>query len=430
MSLLDRTIREISNRIRFKLHYSSYMKSQFYSKEELKNIQVNKLRHIAQEAIQNVPFYQNLKSNVNFNSFTLEELTKFPIVSKDIIRNNPDLFISTKINKKRAQWSHTSGSSGKPFHFIVPDNSDSIENIMAARAWSMGSSYQYHPGDAVISLRSYAPKEGQPLLRRKGNYWYLSAFDMNKQNLDFYLNTIEESGAKIIRGYASSLYIFSLLLKENNIKIKQVKTLITSSESILPQYRQTIENHWGIKVLDWYGQNERTITVQQCSHGNYHNNDEYGIIELDENNQIIATSLINDVMPFIRYATSDIAVRLDSIPQKCPCNRNLSIPFKEIDGRADDILIKPDNTKIPTANMYTAMQVFETIKQFHIIQKTDKSLHIKLVGYSVISEVEIQQIKHALSLRVGELPMTIEIVDEIERNRTTGKIKAIETLIK
>ncbi|MFN8361771.1 MAG: hypothetical protein U0264_17825 [Candidatus Kapaibacterium sp.] len=406
------------------------MRSQYFSKDELKNIQIEKLKYIIQEAILNVPFYQSLKSKINFDSFSLEELTKFPIVNKDIIRNNLDLFISKKVNKKTAQWSHTSGSSGKPFHFIVPNNSDSIENIVAARAWSMGNSYEYHPGDPVISLRSYAPKDGQSLLRRKGNYWYLSAFDMNNKNLNYYLNTIEASGAKIIRGYASSLYIFTLLLKENNIKINQVKTLVTSSESCLPQYRKVIEDHWGIKVLDWYGQNERTVTVQQCSYGNYHNNDEYGIIELDENNQIIATSLINAAMPFIRYGTSDIAVRLDTNIGQCPCKRNLSIPFKEIDGRSDDILIKLDNTKIPTANIYTAMQVFEKIKQFQITQQVDKSLVIKLVGYSTISDTDIQQIKQSLALRVGELHMAFETVDVIERSRLTGKIKAIETLIK
>lgn len=429
MSLLDRTIREISNRISFKLHYNSYMKSQFYSKEELKNIQVKKLRHIAQEAIQNVPFYQNLKSNINFNPFTLEELTKFPIVSKDIIRNNPDLFISTKINKKRAQWSHTSGSSGKPFYFILPYSSEAIENIMIARSWSMGDSYLYSPGDPIISLRSYAPKEGESLLRKKGNNWYLSAFDMNLENLDFYLSVIKKSGSKILRGYPSSLYIFTLLLQENNVKINQIKTLVTSSESLLPKYRRTIENYWGVNVIDWYGQNERTVTVQQCSHGNYHNNDEYGIVELDSDNQIIATSLLNDMMPFIRYSTGDIAIPNKTNVSQCKCGRTLSIPFFGIEGRSDDLLEKANGTKVPSINIYTFMHEFDKINQFKVVQNIDYSLDVLLVASEKLTTDYLSKLFYEYKQRLGDIEIRLTEVEYIDRSRTTGKIKVIESML-
>lgn len=405
------------------------MQSQFFEPKKLQSIQTDKLKHIIFQAVHHVPYYKHLKDKVDFRRFSIEEINKFPVVNKEIIRNNLDMFIHEKVNKNRAQWSHTSGSSGKPFHFIVPFYSDSFENIMSARAWSMGASYQYKPNDPVVSIRSYAPKQGESLLRRKDNYWYLSAFDINESNLDFYLNTIKKSEAKIIRGYASSVYIFSLLLKEKNIHLDSIKTLVTSSESFLPQYRETIENHWGFKVLDWYGQNERSVTVQQCAFGNYHNNDEYGLIELDENNQILATSLNNDVMPLIRYATGDIAVKSENTGH-CECMRGLSVPFKGIDGRSDDILVKSDNTKIPTANIYTAMQVFEKIKQFKITQNIDKTLKIEIVEHSPMSESEKEQIKVALSYRVGDLQMSIHITPEIIRNQKTGKVKAIESLIK
>ncbi|MBS1537292.1 MAG: phenylacetate--CoA ligase family protein [Bacteroidetes bacterium] len=406
------------------------MQSQFFDKKKLQSIQTDKLKHILYQAVHHVPYYHHLKSKIDFNKFSQNELNKFPVVDKELIRNNLDMFISDKINKKYSQWSHTSGSSGKPFHFILPFYSDSFENIMSARAWSMGLNYQYKPNDPIISLRSYAPKQGEPLLRRRKNIWYLSAFDINENNLEFYQKTIQESGAKIIRGYASSIYIFSLLLKEKQVHLDTIKTVVTSSESFLPKYREAIEEHWGFKVLDWYGQNERSVTVQQCSFGNYHNNDEYGIVELDENSQILATSLNNDVMPLIRYATSDIAIKLEHNIGACECKRGLSIPFKGIDGRSDDILLKDDSTKIPTANIYTAMQVFEKIKQFKITQNTDKSLRIELVEHSPIIQSELDEIRVALSYRVGDLPMTFQIVPEIIRSQKTGKIKAIESFIK
>lgn len=429
LPFLLRLRRHIITNYYVKRYYSSLLKSQFWSQDELRNLQTEKCKHIIKTAVESVPFYKHLAKEIDFSRFSLDVLGMLPVVSKEVIRNSPEKFISKHVDISRAYWSHTSGSSGKPFHFVLPLNtSDAYEEMMASRAWTMGKNYQYSLGDPVISLRSYAPKEGEPLYKVRKNIWYLSAFDLNKKNLDEYLTVIKRSQAKIIRGYASSLYIFTLLLKENNVQIPQIQSLVTSSENMLPHFRETIESFWGINVLDWYGQNERTVTVQQCSYGNYHNNDEYGYIELDNHNQIIVTSLNNDAMPFIRYATGDIAI---PIPEKiiCPCGRGLSIPFAGIDGRSDDILIKPDGTRVPTANIYTAMQTIEEISQFKICQNKDFSLTVTLVGNSYLDERVFNKVRLSLVPRVGNLTMRFEAVDEIIRDRKTGKIKTVESLI-
>lgn len=416
-------------KINFARHYNSFMQSQFLSSDELHHIQEQRLRNIIKVALEKVPYYQILSKEINPEGFRIEDLQLFPIVSKEIMRNRLVDFISTNINQQSAYWSHTSGSSGKPFHFVLPlDTSDAYEDVVAARAWSMGKEYSYRPTDPIISLRSYAPKEGEPLFKRRKNVWYVSAFDINKKNLDEYLSVITKSGAKLIRGYASSIYIFTLLLQENNIRLNQIKSLVTSSENMLPHFRNVIETYWGVRVLDWYGQNERTVTVQQCSFGNYHNNDEYGYLELDHNNQIIATSLNNNAMPFIRYATGDIAMPVHD-RKKCPCGRGLSIPFSGINGRSDDILIKPDGTKVPTANIYTAMQVIEEISQFKITQERDSSLTITLVGNRNLDKEIFIRVKSALIPRVGNLTMNFIIKDAIERDLKTGKVKTVESLI-
>lgn len=429
LPFLLRLRRHISTGYYVKRHYSSLLKSQFWSVDELNYLQTKKCKHIVETAVQTVPFYLHLKKEIDFSRFTLDTLTMFPVVNKEIMRSNPEKFLSQKVNPARAYWSHTSGSSGKPFHFVLPlDTSDAFEEIVSSRAWTMGKDYQYSLGDPVISLRSYAPKQGEPLFKVRKNIWYLSAFDLNKKNLDEYLSVIKRSQSKIIRGYASSLYIFTLLLKENNVHIPQIQSLVTSSENMLPHFREAIESYWGINVLDWYGQNERTVTVQQCAYGNYHNNDEYGYIELDDNNQIIVTSLNNDAMPFIRYATGDIAIPIEK-KVICPCGRGLGVPFSGIDGRSDDILIKPDGTRVPTANIYTAMQTIEEISQFRICQNKNLSLTVTLVGNTELNNEVFHKVRLALIPRVGELEMYFDSVKEIPRDRKTGKIKTVESLI-
>ena len=390
---------KIKNYIFIKRNFSEYDKFQWKSAEEIERIRTKKLKDIVKKAVDFVPFYKNLDLKIDFENFSLDELKKFPVINKQVIKENFKDFYSIKFNGKA---SHTSGSTGTPFEFIVPFESDAIEKITSNRAWGMGKDYTYKSGNPIIVLRMYSPKAGEPLYKISGDYWYLSPFHINESNLALYLSVIEKSRAKIIRGYASSIYIFTLLLKQKNIKIPQIKTIVTSSETLLPAYRSVIEEYWELPVLDWYGQNERTVTVQQCWVGNYHNNDDYGIIELSDKNEIIATSLNNYVMPFIRYNTGDKAI--------------------PIEGRSDDILIKDDGTAIPTANFSTAMKNFSDLRQFQIIQEKDRSVILKVVLDNDSSQY-VNLIASEVYRRLGNIKLNIEKVPQIGRDIKTGKIK-------
>jgi len=424
--MLKDILGKIYNKIYYIWNYKKYEKFPFLSREEIKKIQLEKLKKILYIAVTTVPFYKRLNIKINWDNFTLDELKKFPIIDKEIIIHNFEDFISSKC-KFFGKLSSTSGSTGNPFKFYIPYNSEAIETFIMHRAWRMGKDYKYTPGDPVVVLRSYSPKENEPIYKidKRKNYWYLSPFHINEKNLDIYLDIIYKSKAKILRGYPSSIYIFTLLLMKKNIKIPQIKLIVTSSETLLPHYRETIENYWGIPVLDWYGQNERTVIVSQCWAGNYHNHDDYGILELNENNEIIATSLNNYVMPFIRYNTKDIAIPLDSPVKTCKCGMNLSVPFKAIQGRTDDLLIKDDGTYVPTVNIYTMMYKIKGIKNFQIIQKKDKSLLVKLVADNNFNANAENILKKELKDRLGNLKIDIKLVDEIERNKKTGKIRTI-----
>ena len=411
---------KIKNYIFIKRNFSEYDKFQWKSAEEMERIRTQKLKNIVKKAVNFVPFYKNLDLKIDFENFSLDELKKFPVINKQVIKENFKDFCSIKFNGK---VSHTSGSTGTPFEFKVPYESDAIEKITSNRAWSMGKDYTYKSGDPIIVLRTYSPKEGEPLYKISGDYWYLSPFHINESNLALYLSIIEKSKAKIIRGYASSIYIFTLLLKQKNIKVPQIKTIVTSSETLLPAYRSVIEEYWGLPVLDWYGQNERTVTVQQCWAGNYHNNDDYGIVELSDKNEIIATSLNNYVMPFIRYNTGDKAIALDGKAPICPCGRHLSIPFKGIEGRSDDILIKDDKTSIPSINIYTIMHQLDFIKQFQIIQSKNTNVVINVIGE--LDDSKKVLLSNNIRDRLGSVDIKINVVDEIKRDLSTGKIKTI-----
>ncbi|MFM8472313.1 MAG: hypothetical protein ACKOBV_02185, partial [Candidatus Kapaibacterium sp.] len=340
----DEAIRKGSNRLASAVIGRSLEHSQYWSVERLQEQARVKLRNILRAAVKQVPAYRHLETVVNFSNFTVDELRQFPVVTKEVMRANESMYRSVSWHTILAHEYKTSGSSGNRFTFLLPFWSAAREEATAYRAWGMGKTYVYRRGDPVIFLRTYAPKAGQPLFRRDAihNYWYLSPFDLNERNLSMYVDVINRSGTRLIRAYPSSLYLFTILLRDKGIRLPRIASLVTASETLLPKYRSVIEEYWGLPVLDWYGQNERTVTVQQCWAGTYHNNDEYGIVEFDGDGQIIATSLNNHVMPFIRYATGDYAEVRSGASLRCACGRTLSSPLTAIHGRADDMLCKED----------------------------------------------------------------------------------------
>ena len=128
-------------------------------------------------------------------------------------------------------------------------------------------------------------------------------------------------------------------------------------------------------------------------------------------------------MPFIRYNTNDKAIPYEGKIEKCICGRNFSIPFKGIEGRSEDILIKIDGTWIPTANFSTAMKAYTELNQFQVIQVEDRSLQLNLVINPEISKDYIDKIKLEFIQRLGELSIEVNITEQIHRDPKTGKVK-------
>jgi phenylacetate-CoA ligase len=397
----------------------------YQDKKKIDKIKLDKLKNILNYAINNIPYYKDII--IDNDNFTINELYKFPIVNKKIIQNNFKLFLpkSNKILRKSIN-SHTSGSSGLPFHFHVPKNSYSIENLILFRAWYLTGVYKL--GDPIINLRSYSPKSGEKFwsFDKENSFIYLSAFHINENTINEYVDLINKSDSKILRGYPSSVYIFSIQIEKANLKLTNIQAVITSSETLLPIYKSKIKDILNVPIFDWYGLNERLVTVQQCVNGNYHNNDDYGIIEIGNDNHIIGTSLHNDVMPFIRYDTLDIAINQET-PLKCNCGLNFSIPFHGIEGRSDDLLYKFDNTPIPTVNLYTALYEIDEIAQFKLVQLENKSLELFIVLSKNSKNINEEKILQIFINRLGPLSIDIIIVDSIERNLITGKVKTFES---
>ena len=421
----------------FNDYYASVKESQFWDTKKLLEKQNEDLASLIEHAYTHVPYYTRVMDERGLKPKDIQsknDLSKLPFLTKQLIRENFDDLIAT--NSEKGKWieSHTSGSTGQPLTFLLDLDSSARELAFSMRAWSFGS---YTPGDPIIMLRSFVPKPGEPMHYhdKRKNYHYLSAYHLTPEVMREYVKIINKSGATTLRGYPSSLYIFCHFLLQEGIILEKVDTAVTSSEILLPHYRETIRAALGGKpVLDWYGCNERVVTVSQCRESGqaYHTNSEYGIVEAVDDagsvitegtGAIVGTALKNRVMPLIRYRPNDF-ITIQKAAQ-CSCGRGLPLEILKIEGRSDEILAF-GSLLIPSANFYTLFQTVPGVVQFQLIQNQENALHVLLVTDASYTDASRELIEKGLHNRIGKnIQLELEQVSEIARDPRTGKVKCV-----
>jgi phenylacetate-CoA ligase len=346
-------------------------------------------------------------------------------LTKEIINDNKDSLLSTSYNGKLYKFK-TSGSTGKRMEFY---GDDSMYKKEAAYIQHSFNSHNSVINDEwTIWIRRHSPKDENDLIVKDYELKriYVSAFHLNDSTIKFYVDLINNSKSKTIVTYPSTAYWLCCLLEKFDLKLPHVTGIHGASEKCLDIWGEKIRNVLGFDLKMHYGQVEKVSFMYQSNDGNnYHESLTYSYTEYDEDNVIVGTSFMNYVMPFIRYRTNDVAT-LINYPV---LNTSTPLIVKEIDGRVDDMIVSESNSKIPSVNFYTVMSKCEDVKMFQLYQKMDKSLEMKLI-FNTFSNKTLTHIKKEIKQRVGDLPLTFNIVDEIPRDVNTGKLRCVITEIK
>jgi phenylacetate-CoA ligase len=407
--------------------FNFIMQSKDWETKKLKEYQLNESINIINHSFVNVPYYTNLFNEYGINIKqiqTFEDIKRIPILTKDLIIKNYDNLIAKNFKDQKLYVIKTSGSTGKKLQFLANDDVYKREAAFILRAYKEHGATLYDKNS--IWLRRYTPSEFN------NNLWYfdyelkrlyMSAYHLNESTLKNYINEIQKNKYHTLVGYPSSIYSLACLLEESKKSI-DIKAIHVASEMVLPQWKEKIEKVFNIKLKTHYGQMEKvSLFYQDSSDDLYKECLDYSYTEfIKENNEnvVVGTGFINYAMPFIRYKTNDTAdLNYD--------DNHIGLPktVKQFNGRCDDILISKDGTRIPGVNFYTMMYKIDGIKMFQIIQKSREDIVFKLVKDEKFTEDTFIKIQSGLTQRMGYVNIRFEIVDEIERNKTSGKIRCI-----
>lgn len=450
MSFLRKSVYDLGLAVYFSIYhpfkYPQFLKEyyfikkwQFKSLEDNLSIQKERLYRIIDFATKNVPFYRKIceqKSMIISKDSIFEDIKKFPILTKDIIRRNWNSLHPDLINK-RYIYITSGGTTGEPINLIHDE--DFIVKTSAALQ-SFHEIANYFIGDKIVRLWG----DEKLILNETQNYFnyfknkYLksthlqNAFKMSDEIIKRYINELNLFNPKVIYTYVQSIYEIAKYIIRNNIKIAPINSIITTAGVLNDDMKEFIENVFNCSVYNLYGSREVSLIGISCKNSNkIHINMYQKYVEIVDKNfktlnehekgEIIITNLINYSMPLIRYKIGDMGALNYN---QCVCGRGL-IRLENVYGRTVDIF-KNEKSELIDGEFFTHLFYFlDNVKKFQIVQEKINLININIVTLNKnrleqsIEEELINKIKKVMGLNCEVI---FNYVNDIESS-PSGKLR-------
>lgn len=386
-------------------------------------------------AIKNTKAYQNLltpdvlemiqKGTCNIYDI----ISKFPILDKNIVRENLNDFINTDY-KGRAISARTSGTTGGGLIFPYPV---SLEN----KQWAVYWKYRRIWGIQLDTWCGwFGGKRMINPLDKKPPYWRInhpgrqimySSYHLTKETVHLYYNDIKKRNLLWLHGYPSHIAKLSALIVNNGLTpLEDVRWVTTGAENLLGNQLLLIKKAFpNAMIRQHYGLGEGVAIMNQNYNGDWELANDFSYVEFVPVNKdnsaichIIGTGFCNKAFPLVRYDTGDIAtVERDD-------NGGI-IRIVSIDGRSSNMIKQPSGHEVSEAALSIVLHDFDNIVEAQVHQTAVDTIVLWVVkGKHYCIEDELNLKKALRSAFDEDMNIDIKYVSEVERT-SAGKMRLV-----
>lgn len=381
--------------------------------EQLQAMKERRALQMIRFAAENAPFYQELYKGIDLTGKFRDVYNRLPEISKHDIRDKEETLLTSR--SKLIKKGFTSGTSGSPLTLYRSAGSILKEN---AYLWQYRINQGLKLGDRHINMRGVLDNKTLYYYNKAENALYLSSYLLSKANIKKYVQLVNEFKPKGILAFPSSLFTMVNLMHQERLKAK-IPLIYTSSETLYPFQREKIEEGFHGKVFDRYSTAERTILLQECEYGNYHEGAMYSFFEFRKKG-VLTIGFINKAFPLIKYQIDDTFQLMNN---PCACGRGVGV--NSIEGRVDDVVLLEDGTRI--GRLGVAFQGIPNLRYAQIVQEHHSGIEVNLVTTPDFgaSEEELllkklrQRLNNSISIRLRQVGE-----DGIQKTRS-GKFKLV-----
>jgi len=372
-------------------YYQELKNHQWNTIEENKEIQRKKLYTLIKYASKNIPYYQGIikEQNLRFLEDTIfEDIKKFPLLTKEIIRNNFD-----KLYKFRDNTYYTNSSGGSTGEPVM------LYQDKHYRDWAIANKHLFNEwagrkiGDPMVkfwgSLRDNL-KGGQRIKKYfRQQFTGITVLSLNKMTEKImyeYVNRINSIKPCLILTYTSGIDELARFIQEYNLSVFSPSAVMTTAGVLYPEVYERIKKVFGVKVFNRYGSREVSDIACNCekSDGLHLNTDIHYVeivddegreVEVGKPGNIIVTLLTNYTMPLIRYKIGDRGILSAKNSQ---CGHGFPL-LKKVTGRIKSVFINKFGDSIDDDLFIALFRLKKNVKQFQIIQQEIDYIIINLV---------------------------------------------------
>ncbi|MBR1628398.1 MAG: phenylacetate--CoA ligase [Lachnospiraceae bacterium] len=320
-------------------------------REQMKELQDEKLRVQVQHVWDNVPYYRKKMEEKGVSPEDIhgqEDLKKLPFLSKADLREAYPYGLMGKPLKDCVRIQSTSGTTGKRVvAFYTQHDLDLWEDCCARAICAAGGTDE----DVCQVSYGYGLFTGGPGLNGGSHKVGSLTIPTSSGNTERQIMFIQDLSATILCCTPSYAAYLGETMAEMGLKPEDIplKAGIFGAEAWSEEMRRDIENTLGIKAYDIYGLTELSGpgVAFECSEQNgMHINEDHFIAEIIDpeteevlpegsEGELVFTAIDKEAFPMMRYRTRDIC----SLSRKpCSCGRT-HVRMAKPKGRSDDMLI-------------------------------------------------------------------------------------------
>ncbi|HEY7635458.1 MAG TPA: hypothetical protein VH763_07945 [Gemmatimonadales bacterium] len=330
----------------------------------------------------------------------------------------------------RPEWlsSSSSGSTGEPFRVYYDARAwatlKHLVKLRARRACGMRLT------DRVALLDAIPLDGAAPDLNPKRRVARISAL----QPAAAVAAQLAQFAPDVIYGLPSALREVAAAFQARGENFT-ARLLFTSGELLQPMVREELAKTFSARVFDVYGSSETKEIAWECPAGGMHVNADVVRIEILSDagrvqpfgveGQIVATLLVNQAMPLLRYRVGD---RGSLLPDPCPCGRSLP-RFGVVTGRQADVLVLAGGQRVSPYSVTCALENVGDLVRYQVTQIDPARVRVRaIVGSESNRDQVADRVQSMLRTHVASfLEAEVEFVDRLPTG-PRAKFRVVESL--
>ena len=420
------------------------------NRKKLRELQLERLRHIVAYAYDNVPMYKKRFDEIGLKPShirTLKDIELIPYTTKDDLRDNYPFGLFAVPMKKIVRLHASSGTTGKPvvggYTRADLDNwSDCIARLLVMAGATEEDIFHVAFGYGLFTggfgLHYGIEKLGAAVV------------PVSSGNTERQLMLMKDFGATALVATPSyAMYLAETAKREGILGDLKVRLVCMGAEASTSEMHTALQELLGAFPTENYGLTEvggPGVAGECREKAGMHINEDMFYAEIvdtehnrvlgeGEKGEMVITTLTKEGMPVLRYRTKDIT---SVTYEPCKCGRTLARMARVV-GRTDDMLIIRGVNVFPSQIESVLMGIKELGKTYEIVVDRVNymdTLEVRvevddaglLTDYSKLEEL-VAKIRHALRV-VLQLDVKVRLVEPFSIKRAEGKVKRVIDLRK